>query len=54
MLAEMGLESAATAGIFRSMLVYAVVASGVGAALTGGPRRVFPVAAVLLGRVFPL
>ena len=51
MLAEMGWSRAATAGIFSvSMLVYAAVASGVGAAFDWwGPRRVFPVAAVLLG-----
>jgi MFS family permease len=51
MLAEMGWSRAATAGIFSlSMLVYAVVASGVGAAFDRwGPRRMFPVAAVLLG-----
>jgi MFS family permease len=51
MLAEMGWSRAATAGIFSlSMLVYAAVASGVGAAFDRwGPRRMFPVAAVLLG-----
>ena len=51
MLAEMGWGRAATAGIFSlSMLVYAAVASGVGAAFDWwGPRRVFPVAVVLLG-----
>jgi len=50
MLAEMGWSRAATAGIFSvSMLVYAAVASGVGAAFDWwGPRRMFPVAAVLL------
>ncbi len=50
MLAEMGWSRAATAGIFSiSMLVYAVVASGVGAAFDRwGPRRMFPCAAVLL------
>jgi MFS family permease len=51
MLTEMGWSRAATAGIFSvSMLVYAAVASGVGAAFDRwGPRRMFPVAAVLLG-----
>jgi MFS family permease len=51
MLAEMGWSRAATAGIFSiSMLVYAVVASGVGAAFDRwGPRGMFPWAAVLLG-----
>ena len=51
MLAEMGWSRAATAGIFSlSMLVYAVVASGVGAAFDWwGPRRMFPVAAMFLG-----
>src|SRR5712692_3148109 len=51
MLAEMGWSRAATAGIFSvSMLVYAGVALGVGAAFDWwGPRRMFPVAAVLLG-----
>ena len=54
MLAELGWSRAATAGIFSvSMLVYAVVASGVGAAFDRwGPRRMFPVAAVLLGAGF--
>src|SRR5207247_7835130 len=54
MLTEMGWSRAATAGIFSlSMLVYAAVASGVGAAFDWwGPRRVFPVAAVLLGLGF--
>ena len=54
MLAEMGWSRAATAGIFSvSMLVYAVVAPGVGAAFDRwGPRRMFPVAAVLLGAGF--
>jgi MFS family permease len=51
MLAEMGWSRAATASIFSlSMLVYAAVALGVGAAFDWwGPRRLFPVAAVLLG-----
>ena len=51
MLTEMGWSRAATAGIFSvSMLVYAAVASGVVAAFDRwGPRRMFPVAAVLLG-----
>lgn len=51
MLAEMGWSRAATAGIFSlSMLVYAVVASGVGAAFDRwGPRGMFPWAALLLG-----
>lgn len=51
MLEEMGWGRAATAGIFSvSMLVYAVVALGVGAAFDWlGPRRMFPLAAVLLG-----
>ena len=54
MLAEMGWSRAATAGIFSvSMLVYAVVALGVGAAFDWwGPRRLFPVAALLLGGGF--
>jgi MFS family permease len=54
MLAEMGWSRAATAGIFSvSMLVYAGVALGVGAAFDWwGPRRMFPVAAVLLGAGF--
>ncbi len=54
MLAEMGWSRAATAGIFSvSMLVYAAVALGVGAAFDWwGPRRMFPVAAVLLGVSF--
>jgi MFS family permease len=54
MLAEMGWSRAATAGIFSvSMLVYATVALGVGAAFDWwGPRRMFPVAAVLLGVSF--
>src|SRR5262249_531610 len=54
MLAEMGWSRAATAGIFSvSMLVYAAVALGVGAAFDRwGPRRMFPVAAVLLGVSF--
>lgn len=51
MLGEMGWSRAATAGIFSlSMLVYAVVASGVGAAFDRwGPRGLFPGAALLLG-----
>jgi MFS family permease len=50
-LAEMGWSRAATAGIFSvSMLVYAIVALGVGAAFDWlGPRRMFPLAALLLG-----
>jgi MFS family permease len=53
-LEEMGWSRAATAGIFSvSMLVYAVVAIGVGAAFDGlGPRRMFPLAALLLGAGF--
>lgn len=56
MLEEMGWSRAATAGIFSvSMLVYAVVALGVGAAFDWlGPRRMFPLAAVLLGTGFLL
>jgi MFS family permease len=55
-LAEMGWSRGATAGIFSvSMLVYAVVAPGVGAAFDRwGPRCLFPVAAVLLGVGFLL
>lgn len=51
---DMGWGRASTAGIFSvSMLVYAVVASGVGAAFDWlGPRRLFPLAAVLLGLGF--
>src|SRR5256886_16119468 len=51
MLAEMGWSRAATAGIFSvSMLVYAAVALGVGAAFDRrGPRRMVPVAAGPLG-----
>ncbi|HEY7493754.1 MAG TPA: MFS transporter [Candidatus Tectomicrobia bacterium] len=54
MLEEMGWSRAATAGIFSvSMLVYAVVALGVGAAFDWlGPRRMFPLAALLLGAGF--
>src|SRR5262245_22765579 len=54
MLEEMGWSRAATAGIFSvSMLVYAVVALGVGAAFDWlGPRRLFPLAALLLGAGF--
>jgi MFS family permease len=54
MLVEMGWSRAATAGIFSvSMLVYAVVALGVGAAFDWwGPRRLFPVAALLLSAGF--
>lgn len=54
MLAEMGWSRAATAGIFSvSMLVYAIVALGVGAAFDWlGPRRMFPLAAILLGGGF--
>lgn len=56
MLAEMGWGRAATAGIFSvSMLVYAVVALGVGAAFDWlGPRRMFPWAAGLLALGFCL
>jgi MFS family permease len=51
---DMGWGRASTAGIFSvSMLVYAVVASGVGAAFDWlGPRRLFPLAAILLGLGF--
>jgi MFS family permease len=51
---DMGWSRASTAGIFSvSMLVYAVVASGVGAAFDWlGPRRLFPLAAILLGLGF--
>lgn len=54
MLAEMGWSRAATAGIFSvSMLVYAGVALGVGAAFDWwGPRRMFPVAVLLLSLGF--
>jgi len=54
MLEEMGWSRAATAGIFSvSMLVYAVVALGVGAAFDWlGPRRMFPLAVLLLGAGF--
>ncbi|MGE3540571.1 MAG: MFS transporter [Candidatus Tectimicrobiota bacterium] len=54
MLAEMGWGRAATAGIFSlSMLVYALVALGVGAAFDWlGPRRMFPLMALFLGAGF--
>jgi MFS family permease len=50
-LQDTGWSRAATAGIFSmSMLVYALVALGVGAAFDRlGPRRLFPLAALLLG-----
>jgi MFS family permease len=50
-LQDTGWSRASTAGIFSvSMLVYALVALGVGAAFDRlGPRRMFPLAAVLLG-----
>lgn len=56
MLVDMGWSRAATAGIFSvSMLVYAVVALGVGAVFDWlGPRRMFPWAAVLLAVGFCL
>lgn len=49
-LEETGWQRAATAGIFSvSMLTYAVVSLGVGAAFDRlGPRRMFPLAALLL------
>lgn len=55
-LQDTGWSRAATAGIFSvSMLVYALVALGVGAAFDRlGPRRMFPGAAVLLGIGFVL
>ena len=55
-LAETGWSRAATAGIFSvSMLVYAISALGVGAAFDRlGPRRMFPVAALLLGAGYVL
>jgi MFS family permease len=51
MLAEMGWSRAATAGIFSvSMVAYAVVALAVGAVFDWlGPRRMFPLVALLLG-----
>lgn len=54
MLADMGWSRAATAGIFSaSMLVYALVACGVGAVFDRlGPRRMFPLMAVFLGAGF--
>ncbi|WP_089940269.1 MFS transporter, partial [Candidatus Entotheonella palauensis] len=53
---ETGWPRAATAGIFSvSMLTYAVVSLGVGAAFDRlGPRRMFPLAALLLGTGFVL
>lgn len=56
MLTEMGWGRAATAGIFSvSMLVYAVVALGVGAVFDWlGPRRMFPWAAIFLALGFCL
>lgn len=50
-LEEMGWSRASTAGIFSvSMLVYALVALGVGAVFDClGPRRMFPLAALVLG-----
>jgi MFS family permease len=50
-LQDTGWGRASTAGIFSvSMLVYALVALGVGAAFDRlGPRRMFPLAALLLG-----
>lgn len=53
-LTDTGWSRAATAGIFSvAMLVYAVVALGVGALFDWlGPRRMFPLAAVLLGGGF--
>jgi len=54
MLADMGWGRAATAGIFSvSMLVYALVALGVGAAFDWlGPQRMFPLMALILGGGF--
>lgn len=54
MLSEMGWGRAATAGIFSvSMLVYAIVALGVGVAFDRlGPRRMFPLTALFLGAGF--
>ena len=51
MLADMGWGRAATAGIFSvSMLVYALVALGVGAAFDRlGPRRMLPLMGLFLG-----
>ena len=50
-LEETGWSRAATAGIFSvSMLVYAVASLGVGVAFDRlGPRRLFPIAALILG-----